>query len=116
MQAIQIPATLEGASTLKEQGCMSIRFHSQEMTEEQQLILLQQKGKFGWLMFRENQFIEKDIPEVDAEGIKKKTPSQRLRNVLYVEWDQGDKSMNEDSYYTKRMEEFINQVKKGLNV
>lgn len=42
-----------------------------------------------------------------------KTPSQRLRAVLYVLWEQGGKEQYPefDMYYRAKMEHFINAVK-----
>ncbi len=79
---LQIPATLEGINALKA-GDMSIRFHSQEMSAEEALILLQYRGEFGWLMFKPEEFKNEEIPTDDPEH-EGKTPQQRLRARMFV--------------------------------
>ena len=67
----------------------------------------------------------KDIPFVDAEindidsidldlEDNRKSPSQRLRNVLYILWDQGVKDVEFKEFYRNRMERLIEQIKNRL--
>lgn len=115
MKTIQIPATIEGVSTLKD-GSMSIRLHSQEMSVEQKVVLMEFVQKFGWLLFRENQFTDEDIPDRDAELDEKKSLSERLRAVIIVEGQQKGIPRDElGSYYRKEMEKRIQEVKNKLN-
>lgn len=49
------------------------------------------------------------------KDLESKTPSQRLRNVLYVWWEQStDKSIDFDTFYRQKMETFIELVKRKL--
>ncbi len=83
---IQTPAVLEGIGHLKD-GSLSLRFHTQEMTDEEKLTLMGFFQSFGYILFRANQFNDADIPKDDASD-KQKTPSQRLRAVIFVMWKQ----------------------------
>ena len=61
--------------------------------------------------------ILKNLPENDLYD-NYKTPSQRLRNVLYVQLEQkiGSKPTKEDfaDYYKRKMEVFIGEIKETL--
>lgn len=74
-------------------------------------------GAEGWLAYSPNDDITMaDIPEVVADsGMEGKTPSQRLRNSLYVLWDQrGKPSGKFDPWYLGQMENLIETVKSKL--
>lgn len=115
-KAIQVPATLEGISLLKDGG-VSVRFHTNELTAEEKTELSKHYQHFGWLLFSEQEHDEKELA---LEAIRKdtggKSPSQRLRSVLYVAWQQrGRDDMTFEEYYAQQMERFINRVKNALD-
>lgn len=116
MKAIQVPATIEGVSTLKDGG-LSVRLHTQELATTEKTTVLEQQGKFGWFLFAEQEF---DENELELEQIRKdtggKTPSQRLRAVLYIAYQQsGQHDKTFEQYYLQQMERFINRVKGALD-
>lgn len=113
-KTFQIPAVLEGITALKDGG-LSIRFHTQEASDRDKLVAMSFFQKFGWMLFSEQEHAE----SVELDEIRKdvggKTPSQRLRSVLYVEYQQSGKNdLTFEQYYGKRMEQFIGYVKQNL--
>lgn len=44
-----------------------------------------------------------------------KTPSQRLRAVIFLLWEQSGKKVDQDEYYEIVMEKIIEQMKSKLN-
>lgn len=56
-----------------------------------------------------------DIPEIKTDDVNRKTQSQRLRNVLYVYWDQ--KKIKEDFnvFYKREMDKVIDHYKGKLD-
>lgn len=112
---IQIAATLEGLSTLKDGG-LSIRLHTQELTDEEKTIAIGYQGKFGWFLFQESDFKPDDIKELEI--IRKdtggKSPSQRLRASLYVLFTQTDTTETFEQFYDHKMNGIIDQVKARL--
>lgn len=58
---------------------------------------------------------EKDAPKyvIDKE-LEQKTPSTRLRGVLYVLWEQSGSKGNFDDFYRVKMEGIIEAVKNKL--
>lgn len=113
MNAIKAPAILEGISTLKDGG-LSMRFHTNELNDEDSVITMGFRGKFGWLLFSEQEDIEAptDLIRRDTGG---KTPSQRLRAVLYIKYQQSGRiDITFEHYYAQEMEKFINHIKDQL--
>lgn len=43
-----------------------------------------------------------------------KSPSQRLRAVIFLLWQQGKQDVDQDEYYEIVMERIINQLKEKL--
>lgn len=115
IRTFQIPATLEGVAALKDGG-MSVRFHTQEISADEKVLLMQYFQKFGWLLFSEQ---EQDEGTLTLEEIRKdtggKTPSQRLRATIYVAYQQsGQTDLTFEQFYARRMEQHINYEKQNL--
>lgn len=114
MKQFQVPAILEGITTLKDGG-LSIRFHTNEVNDQEKLTALSFFQKFGWMLFSEQEFDD----GLELENIRRdtggKTPSQRLRSVLYIQYQQSGKTeITFEQYYAQKMEQFINHVKANL--
>ena len=105
----------------KANNAVEFVFETQEnMTPEHMSKLIGLVDSLGWLSFNVRQ-IEindiKDLPEPDSTLYSKgKTPSLRLRNVVYVLYKQ-KKGKDKDfpAYYAKAIETFIEQVKEKLD-
>lgn len=113
MQTIKLPAALDDFRERKD-GSSRITFDSRELTEEEVLILRRFRNEEGWLIFSKNEIDKEDIPDKDAE-VDTKTPSQRLRAVLFVRWKNLGEPETFKMYYDKVMEKFINSVKDRLD-
>ena len=111
-KTFQIPATLEGTTPLKDGG-MSLRFHTQELTDEEKLVIINLFQTFGYILFCANQFNDSDIPKDDASDNTKK-PSQRLRAIMYVFWKQQGMKGEFEQFYNKKMEYIIGQFRDKL--
>ena len=71
----------------------------------------------GWQVFRPNRELrDTDIPAIDAPvETHRKSPSQRLYNVLYRVWEQRTNQTEPfDSYYIRVMERLIERYKQEL--
>lgn len=108
----QVPAVLDGVSPLKDGG-MSLRFHTQEITNYNKTKLMNFYQAFGWLQFSGQEIHE--VPE-NAPTREKgaKTPSQRLRGTLLVLHSQRYPDMPSEVFYEQQMERIINKVKEQL--
>ena len=112
MQPIQIAGYLTGMA-LASDGGANLRFATQELNQEEFLKIQQYHKSYGWIMFKPNQFDEDDLPKEHAED-DGKSPSKRLRSVMYVLWQHKGNQGDFESYYRKNMEMIINQIKGKL--
>ena len=110
---ILIQALLDGVSHRKD-GSLGIRFLTQEMPAQDKLVLIELLNTFGWVCFSPSEAEATDIPETQADDMRK-TPSKRLRDVLFVLYKQGEQLDSFDLYYRQKMEKFIEHIKGKLN-
>ncbi len=112
----QIPSYLQSVRTLVDGG-IKIDVITQEVSPDQMTQIFGLKGRQGWMLFKLNPIEASDLPSGEAKaGVKVKSPSQRLYNVLYVYWQQNfsaNKNFNE--WREREMEKIINIYKDQLN-
>lgn len=113
-KTFKVGATLEGVSTLKDGG-LSVRFHTQELSDEDKTTAFGFQQGFGWLLFQEQDY---KSDELELDQIRKdtggKSPSQRMRNVLYLLYKQSGQVIPFEVYYGQQMERIIDQLKDRL--
>ena len=113
MNKFQVEAILEGVTPLKDGG-VSLRFHTNEVTKDQKVMLMEYYQTFGWLLFGANEHQESDMPKEMAKRDSGQSPSQRLRAVLFVLWKQLGGTGEFEAFYSQKMEQFIDKVKDNL--
>lgn len=116
-KVFQTPATVEGISTLRDGG-LSVRLHTQELNDKQTAEILSLNGKFGWFSLKETELTGKDLDGLEdvRKDLTGKSPSQRLRSVVFVAYKQkDDPSISFEQFYASKMEQFINFVKDNLD-
>lgn len=64
--------------------------------------------------FLDTELKDLDSVDMDIEDTTK-TPSKRLRSVLYILWDQGVKDVEFKEFYKNRMNRLIEQIKDRLD-
>lgn len=72
---------------------------------------------FGWVLFKpsESAFTESQIPDYSPESHdEKKSPSERMRSVLYLVWKHSKPDKDWDGFYRQEYEKFINHYKQKL--
>ena len=118
---LQIPAILEKYSSLSS-GELKLTFATQENINPKLLAaILALQNKLGWLSFNVEQIEAIDLlptisTKVDKSKYDKaKTPSQRLRAVLYLIWEKNKLEEPFDDYYNRIMEKLIEQYKEKLD-
>lgn len=113
---ILLPAQIN-PPRLRKDGSASISLDTRELTAEEIFTIMSLRHAEGWLCFAPN---ENDIviPEDNAE-VDEKSPSERLKNVLFVwykqEFDKGKFIGLFDSFRKEKMEQIIEGVKKKLD-
>lgn len=113
---LQTPAYINSIRSLADKT-LRLTVDCQELPPEQSSLLFSLLQKYGYFLFKETEFNEEDllnIPEIQTEFRNDKSPSQRLRNILYRVWEAKFKSQFTDfeTFYKWEMnkigEHFIN--------
>jgi hypothetical protein len=114
---LQVPAVIEKVTTLVDGGSKMVVVLP-ELNPEEMTILFALKGKSGYLGFAESQLKPEDldVPEPGREFSTDKSPSQRLRAVIHVFWEQNtDKKKSFDDFYRDYIGKLVEQIKEKLN-
>ncbi len=117
MRAFQVPSQITGIST-KADRSLAIRVTTErEMSPEETTLLLSYVRKTGWMLFKENEYKEDEIPNADAPT-GHKTPSQELRSKLFRLFKQEHPDKPEKDFqhfYTEWMYRIIEKVRAKLD-
>lgn len=114
----QVPAVVSGIKTLR--GDKTIRLQidtALELQPEEVALLWSLYEKQGHFLFKEAEIKEEDtlsVPDTAPEFKNDKTPSQRLRNVIYVFWEQNGATGSFDDFYKKQINKLIDKIKGEL--
>ena len=111
---LKTSAILTSVSMSHDHG-LRLSFHTNEMTTQEKQSAIELHDSYGYLLFKSNEIKESDIPTEEIED-KSKTPSKRLRAVLYILHIQsGGEKLNFETFYRDRMERLIEQIKAKLD-
>lgn len=101
----QTPAAISSVRTLVDGGC-KLDVITRELAPDEMTELFKLKGKEGWMLFRENEIKDEDVknlPDIKDE-FDKKTPSQRLRDRLFVYFNKNyDNKNNFSEWYNNEL-------------
>ena len=113
----QVPAVipLHGLKTMSDGGIRVI-VDTNEVSPDEAAKIFALKGKAGWFLFKEEVIQETDIPDEELPEFKEdKSPSQRLRAVLWHYWDKcTNKKIDFNTFYRQWTEKKIEQIKEQL--
>ena len=114
-----IPAILSTFTSLKDKT-LKLVFETNEVTPEQMTNIAKNLQQFGYLAFKQENFNKSDTDTLDSLDTKYqskgKSCSQRLRNVLFVKFEQdnnGFKTFND--FYDSEMNIIIEHFKNKLD-
>lgn len=114
MSKITVAAQLTGVRSRADRT-WTLTFNTQEIGADaaglMELLMDQ-----GWLLFSPNDDLSAvDIPEVRADAqLSEKSPSQRLRDVLFVYYKQSKSTQPWETFYLSQMNRIIDIVKENL--
>lgn len=107
---ITLPAILNNFSPKKD-GSVTIKFDTRELTAEEYMLILGFRNSEGWLMFSQNK--EFKVPEEEA-NLDLKSPSELLRDALYVRYKEKKATTTFQTYYNEKMEQIRQSVLKDI--
>ena len=86
-----------------------------EVSTDDYMLMDTYRQKQGWLLFKENEFDDSDVPD-DSAPSDTKSPSHRLRSVLYAyHMEHNNDPAKFRSFYEATMEKYIQQIKDKLD-
>jgi hypothetical protein len=116
MTGTLLATTIGGIRSLKD-GSLSITFETQEISPGKVGEVYALRNKVCYLYVSGNQITlpeQKIIDSMEPEMVGK-SPSLRLRNVLFVAHGQNNEGYPDwDSFYKAKIESFINIIKNNL--
>jgi len=107
---------IDKIETLKDNS-IKIVLETQEIEGKEALELFSLRNKYIYTFLKETPFEkdELDIKEPMKEFKTDKTPSQRLRSVLYVYWNEKKPTSDFETFYKSKMSELTEYIKSKLN-
>lgn len=107
---ITLPAIFDNLAFRKD-GSVTLKFESGELNSTDLMMLLGYRNTQGWLAFSPNK--ELKIPEEEA-NLDLKSPSELLRDALYVRFKEKNVVGTFQTYYNEKMEQIRQNVLKDL--
>lgn len=113
---VQLQVLIAGLAT-KVDGSIKITLETREFKPEEATKIFSLRNQEAWALFDVNEMSEEDVklPTEKADpAVGAKTPSQRLRAVLYRLWEQSKSGVDFESYYRMNVEKVIEKFKEKL--
>lgn len=113
-----IPATIGGKRQLKDRS-WRIAVETQELSGEE-LMELNDLSEYCFVSFKSEQFSDEEtkmLSKMEADpfkGFGSKSPSQKLRSVLFVNWKENDEGDSFETFYNRKMNEIIRHFKEKI--
>jgi len=110
----QTPAQIQSIRTLIDGG-NKLEIITQELSADEMTKLFSLRKKTGYFLFKENLIDVIEVPHQQADfNGNLKTPSMRIRNVLYVLWQQSGSQGDFETFYNNKMNNIIEKLKEKL--
>lgn len=121
MAKVQIFGDLDNITNKRGTNELVLKFITQEVTDEEAGIVMSLRNKYVCLLLSTSEIDEKEAQAVPDEFhtqamLEGKSPSQRLRNVLFRLWESRYKTRYPefDHFYDARMEQIIDEQKSHI--
>lgn len=109
MQAVTCDVILSSIRT-RADNSLGLNFSTPELQPDEMLVFLQLKNQNLKMLLQPTDGVPDGLKDVRQE-FDRKSPSTRLRNVLYLVWKQQESEMDFNDWYTRHMEKLIIQHK-----
>lgn len=112
-KAVTCEVQLTGCST-RADGSLSLRFATPELKPDEKTCFMELQGINLKMLLQPMEGEPAELKDVKQE-FQTKTPSMRLRAVLFVAWQQANKPGEFETFYQSKMNSYIEDVKRNLN-
>ena len=115
MIKIQFTAQIDSVLAKKDRT-LSVKIGTQELSADDASYLLSLMGNQVWLALAETDIKTLEVPEVVPEMKGEKSPSQRLKAIIYCIWEQKtNKEKTFPSYYEDYIWKLCESLKQKLD-
>ena len=115
MIKVQFSAQIDSVLAKKDKT-LSLKIGTQELSSDESSYLLSLMGSQVWLALGETEIETLEIPDVVPEMKGEKTPSQRLKAIIYKIWElKTDQKETFPRYYENYMFKLCEMLKEKLN-
>ena len=115
MIKLQFSAQIDSVLAKKDKT-LSVKIGTQELSAEDSSYLLSLMGSQIWLGLAETEIETLEVPEVIPEMKGEKSPSQRLKAIIYKIWElKTDQKETFPRYYESYMFKICEQLKNKLD-
>ena len=115
---IILPAQIEGLTSRKDKT-IKVTFGTQEMSPNDAAQVFQLNQRFCYIAIKEEPFQQDELDNIDSIKTDleiNKTPSQRLRGILYVSYQQDNEGFKDFMiYYVSKMDKLCEHFKSKLD-
>lgn len=114
MKSIDLHNAEVGTISSRQDGSVTVRFTTAELRPSEAGALIQYHGKAARIAIFPHEGEPEEKIDVKTER-DQKTPSQRLRSVIFLWWKQEGQEGSFNDFYDRKIELMIDGVKKKLD-
>ena len=117
MITISAPASVSKITTMADRTMRLQMDISRELPPEEMAALFEMRNTEGFFAYKQGKFADEELlalPDYTPEFKNDKSPSQRLRGVLYVVWQDGGSIGSFENFYLEQMDKIITHYKSKL--
>jgi hypothetical protein len=118
MEGLLMPVVISSIRSLKD-GSVSVQVETQELSPSKAGELFSLRKKIAMMYLSPKDVVtQKEMDQINAlnaEIPSEKTPSRRMRSVLYILWSQNNEGYKDFAlYYDNKMNNFIEELKNNI--
>lgn len=114
---ILLPAIIEGINTRKD-NTLLVKLATNELNPHKVGEIMSHHNKLCYVAIKPENFTSSELKVIEGLKVDEsigKSPSQRLRGVMFRNWEQSNEGFKEfESYYVNKMDTIIEHLKSKL--
>lgn len=116
MNLVQTQVQIGKVETLKDKS-LKLTIYTQELDASSKTRLFEFSEKLPWMVLADKEQDQVTVPDLPAQDFKnEKSPSKRLRAVLFVFWKEVMNGVGDfELFYRREMERIIDSYKQELD-
>lgn len=113
MKSISTPAIIEGLRARKD-GSLGLSVSTPEMSPQEKALFFELQNINLDIVITPKDEPNPEEYKIEAGDLDTKSPSQRMRSVLFILWKQDNEGLEFPEYYRRHMEKLIEFLKSKI--